>query len=498
MNSITNKIFKNTSINTIGLVATLLITLVVFTQITLKLGLEGMGLVAIGSLFSILGLVSLLDFGVPGALTREISLLLRNGEIEKARELFWSCLVLFFLIGVVVSISLVSLSGFITRDIFSIDSSAQYMFETALFYMFVSHLYQFPVLIVKAVFRGYSMFGRLQMVLVSVELVRAVAVIFALESDLNFDTIIIINAIVPFLAFVLLWFSLPQKIKSTDNIAFSNASLMRIKRLASFIFIHRISASIFNSTDRLLSAVFLGPLAVGMLEICSKFPLMFNKALGLSVSAIVPAVSGLSASTKDGRSQLVNIYSLGFKIYYIAVVPLIIIIMAFTPEILLEWVKISDQIIIDCMRIMCIWCLFVPLQFGGNFLIGIDKKVGRYTFFIASLPIVKLLSILILFPVIGIYAFPVSYVIASLGTFHLLNTMKIVIGLSLYEEAKTILKVIVCSIVPLIVFMSAGFDLYNSWSIITWAAILYVLQILAIMLFVLNQNEKKALKGLIS
>jgi hypothetical protein len=76
--------------------------------------------------------------------------------------------------------------------------------------------------------------------------------------------------------------------------------------------------------------------------------------------------------------------------------------------------------------------------------------------------------------------------------------MKIVLGLSLYEEAKTILKIIVCSIVPLIVFMSAGFDLYNSWSIMIWSAFLYVLQIGAIMLFVLNQSEKKALKGLIS
>lgn len=473
----------------------MLITLVVFSKITLELGLEGLGLIAIASLFSIVGVVSLLDFGVPGALTREISLLLKNSEMDKARELFWSCLVLFFLIGIVISISLVSLSSFIVRDIFIIDSSAQTMFETALFYMFISHLYQFPALIMKAVFRGYTMFGRLQMVLVSVELVRAVAVIFALESELDFDAIIIINAIVPFLAFALLWLSLPRKIKSTVGLAFSYASLQQIKRLASFIFIHRISASIFNSTDRLLSALMLGPLAVGMLEVCSKFPLMFNKALGLSVSAIVPAVSGLSASTENGRSQLLDIYSLGFKTYYIAVVPPIISIMAFTPEILFEWVNVTDQIIIDCMRIMCIWCLFVPLQFGGNFLIGLDRKVGRYTVFIASLPIVKLLSILILVPVIGIYAFPISYVIASLGTLYLLYTMKIVIGLRLYEEFKTMLKVIVSSIAPLIIFMSIDLDVDTSWSLFGWGSLLYGLQMATIMFFVLSQSEKQSLKG---
>ena len=99
MNNIAEKIFKNTSINTFGLITTLLITLFIFTQITLKLGIEGLGMIAIGSLFSILGPVSLLDFGVPGALTREISVLLKNSQVDKARELFWSCLILFFLIG---------------------------------------------------------------------------------------------------------------------------------------------------------------------------------------------------------------------------------------------------------------------------------------------------------------------------------------------------------------------------------------------------------------
>ena len=222
------------------------------------------------------------------------------------------------------------------------------MFQKALFYMFISHLYQFPALVIKAVFRGYSMFGRLQMVLIIVEMVKAIAVIFALKSNLNFDAIIIINAITPCLAFVLFWIILPKKIKSTVGLTFSFNSLQKIRRLSSFIFMHRISASVFNSSDRLLSAIMLGPLAVGMLEVCSKFPLMFNKALGLSVSAIVPAISGLSTSTEGDRSQLVAIYSHGFKIYYIAIVPPVIGILAFTPEILFQWVDISSKIIVDC------------------------------------------------------------------------------------------------------------------------------------------------------
>lgn len=492
MNSISNKILKGTSINTIGLFATMFINLVVISQIVIKLGLESLGMIALASLFSIIGIVSLLDFGVPGALTREFSLLIKREKIREARELFWSCLLLFFIIGIVVSIMLIFLSDFIAQDMFGVDPILQGAFQSALIFMFISHVYQFPALILKAIFRGYSMFGHLQAIVVATELFRAFIITVALMHDFEFDLIIVINATIPIIALIFFLLYLPSEIRGEKIYRNFKFGINQIKTLASFIFAQRISAALFNNMDRLLTGIMLGPVYVGAVEIFSKAPLLFNKTLGLSISAIVPAVSGLSV--EQNRKQLFDIYHNGFKIYYVAVVPLLILTIVFTPSILKLWVDISDQFIIDCMRIMCVWCLLVPLQFGGNMLIGVRKKVGAYTNFIVSLAVVKLLVILILMPFIGVYALPISYLIASMGTLYLLFTLKSALSIDLGKQFMDIFKVILSCIFPFLLVWFVDLDVSSFLDLLLWSMFFYVQQMLIIYIYALNADERVWLK----
>jgi len=451
MSALHHKILRGTSYNALGLLASMILNFVAIGVIAQMLGLEKLGLIAISALFSVIGIVSIFDFGIPGALTRELAVLFKANERVDASKLFWSCFLFFVLIGLFISLVLISLMSYIIDNLFSIGPEYSARFGYAMCFMFFSHVYQFPALIIKASYRAQERYGTLQSVLVSVEALRVISLITFVYLGFDFDTIIIINSTLPFLIPLILWLYLPRDLrwvpKVTELLSFDFA---KIRRLASFIFVQRISAMAFNNMDRVVAGVWLGPLLVGVVEVFSKIPLLINRFLGLSISTLVPAVSGMTIG-KD-QHRLLEIYHLGFKLYYSVIAPPAILLLAFAPQVLDLWVGVSDQTAIICMRVMLVWCLIVPLQFGGHMLIGINQRVGSYTQFIVLLSVLKLTATLVMFPVIGIYSLPLGYLIASSSTLYLLLILRSTIGISLKRQSWDVFLVILSSVAPVLIF----------------------------------------------
>jgi O-antigen/teichoic acid export membrane protein len=495
---IKRKLIIGTSFNTLGLIAVMLIKFVLISYMIFILGLERFGLVALSQLFSILGFIALLDFGIPGSLTRQVSILYKSEKYSEISSLIWSCLVVFFFIGMFVSISFMLFIDIAISDLFKIGEKFKEQYKLALIVLFLSHIYQFPLLIIKAVYNGLAMFGTLQIVLVLTELISAITIIVLLYIGYDFDSVIIVNAIAPVSVIIFLIILLPKHLLAMKQKQRVVDSLNSIKELAKMIFIQRASATVYNNIDRLVVGIFLGPIGVASTEIFKRIPTLFNRALGLSISAIVPSISGMNVN--NDRELLLDIYHNGFKIYYIIICPPLVFLINVAPEVLILWTGNFSEEIINCMRLMCFWCLFFPFQFGGHMLIGLNRRVGAFTAFIASQAIVKGLVVIIGIPLIGLYSIPLSY-LATLVTFiYLLYILKTVIGISIKRLLYDGSLVLLSSIIPLVFY----FYLYSHASIMNWSMlflhffIIYFIQLSLIYFIVLKSKEKYFIKYNIS
>lgn len=89
MSTLSRKILMGTSYNARGLLTSMILNFVAIGIIAQTLGLEKLGLIAISALFSIIGIVSIFDFGIHGALTRELAVLFKANERVDASKLLW-------------------------------------------------------------------------------------------------------------------------------------------------------------------------------------------------------------------------------------------------------------------------------------------------------------------------------------------------------------------------------------------------------------------------
>ena len=496
MSATITKLLKGTSYNTLGLMANMILNFLLIGVIAQILGIEKLGLIAISALFSIIGLVSLFDFGIPGALTRELSLRIKTKNFVEAAQLFWACVILFCIIGSVISIILLLSLDPIVNGLFKISDDYNAKCSLSIFFMFLSHIYQFPTLILKATFRAMERFGILQSVIVAVEMVRVILNITFLYNGFDFDVVIKINSLVPIIVTFSLWLLLPKNIfsfKQAKN--FMDFKFNQTVTLAGYIFIQRIGATVFNNIDRLIAGILLGPFFVGLLEVFSKIPLLINRTLGLAISTIVPAVSGMDFQ-KD-KTKLQDIYNGGFRIYYSVIAPPVFLLLLFTSNILDLWTGLSDETAVICMQIMLLWCLIVPFQFGGHMLIGINKNVKDYTKFISLLSVLKLVLVLLLIEYIGIYALPSSFLIASISTIYLLLVMKKTINISIKSQLRDSLKIIAGSILPILPLIYTKINISSFFDLMIWVIFCYILQIIFIFIFATNVKEKSNIKSFI-
>ena len=209
----------------------------------------------------------------------------------------------------------------------------------------------------------------------------------------------------------------------------------------------RISGTIYGSSDKLFVAFFLGPISVGILELFSKIPILLNRFLGLAVSAIIPTVASMDSSTSNAMVK--KIYVQGFRIYYLFIIPPILLIGYFSEEILLLWLNSEDTTLIFNMRLMLVWCCIVPIAFGSNILIGLDKGVGQLTIFRILQTVFKVFSLIVLLNFFDIISVPISYFIGCLQLIYLLSVFRNILHINVTQQIIFMLKVIFLSSIPI-------------------------------------------------
>ena len=94
----------------------------------------------------------MLDFGIPGALTRVIASQTSKNESKERFQLVISCLILFFLLASFAQQFWYIFSDFIVSNILNIPSHLSNDFIFAFELLLISYIFHFPLLILKSIF----------------------------------------------------------------------------------------------------------------------------------------------------------------------------------------------------------------------------------------------------------------------------------------------------------------------------------------------------------
>ena len=491
------QLINGTTVNGIGLVLMLLSGFFIIPIQILYLGVEAYGLIVISSIFSIKGLIAILDLGIPGALTQHVAKLNKDSRDGDVQTVYSSNIVVFTLIGLVLGIILLLSSSVLGSYFVKELDEYQAMFTLGLQAIFLSYVWQFPLLILRAQMLGLALFRHLQFVTVAVELLRFLAVFSLLNLGYGFQSVIFCNALFPIFE-VLLFLILCPTSFNLPSLREGRCSLTQIWRMSKLLFVGRLSGSVLNNCDKLVASVVLSPSAVAFIDIFTKMPALLNRLLGLAVSSIIPVIAGLRWPVD--KEKVNNIYHFGFKIYFVSVSLPIFQLAYFTTEVLNLWIGQEDQGLVVAMRLMLLWTLLVPLQFGGNFLVGLNRHVGSLTVARVVMTALKVVSLIALVSSVGYYAVPLSYLISSIAILYLLLIFKTAIDISLLRQVIDYVRIIFSAAVPIIGyhFILGGLSVLRLPNLLASIVLITVVQ-LGICYFVAIKNkERRRLKEIIA
>ncbi|MDA9574279.1 hypothetical protein N9R52_01595 [Porticoccaceae bacterium] len=491
------RLINGTAVNGLGLVVLALSGFFVIPIQIYYLGLENFGLVVLGSMFSIQGLISVLDLGIPGAVTRQVASLRKDSEICEIGVLYSSSIIIFLSIGLVLGSTLYLGSSLIASYFVKDASDTAAMLALGLQAVFISYIWQFPLLILKAQMQGFALFERLQLASVSVEALRVIAIVTVLKFGYGFQYVIFCSALFPALEFLVLSCLCPTSFRVPSFIN-GKQSLSKIALLSKQLFLGRLSGSFFNNSDKVVASIFFGPIGLGVIEVFTKMPALLNRVFGLSVSAIIPVVGGLS--WPDDKDKIANIYHVGFKTYFIVICFPILQLIYFTPEVLNLWIGQEDRDLITCMQLMLLWTLLVPLAFGGNILIALNRGVQKLTKIRIVLAVLKVLSLIVLVTGVGIYAIPLSYLISCVAYISLLALFKNMINISLRRQMLDYFRIIIGASGPILGYhlFFGVLDPTRLAGLLVSIVLITGSQILVIYFLALSEKERIVVKHFIS
>jgi O-antigen/teichoic acid export membrane protein len=487
------QLINGTAVNGLGLVFQMLSGFFIIPIQIFYLGLEAFGLIVISSMFAIQGFIAILDLGMPGALTQRVAMLNKGSSTAEVQTVYSASILVFFLIGLVLSVILLLCSSILGSFFVKELDEHRAMFTLGLQVIFLSYIWQFPLLILRAQMLGFAQFKTLQFVTVVVELLRFLAVISILKLGYGFQSVIFCNALFPILELLMFSFLCPTRFK-LPSFRGGQQSLTQIWRMSKLLFFGRLSSAVLNNSDKVVASIVLSPSAVGFIDIFTKMPALLNRVFGLSVSSIIPVVAGFSwPADKD---KVNNIYHVGFNIYFLVISLPILQLIYFTPEVLDLWVGQQDKGLIAAMQLMLLWTLLVPLQFGGNLLLALDRHVGALTRARIVMALLKVVSLIVLVSVVGYFAVPLSYLISSFTIVYLLFVFRVALGISLRRQLVGYVRVIFTAGVPVIGyhFSLGSLDATKLHVLLPSIALITAAQIVTCYFGAVSKNERDGLK----
>ena len=310
-----------------------------FVPLYIKLmGVEVYGL--LGIFMSLSALLSLLDMGLSATLSRELSRLsAAENSAQESRNLVRTFEIIYWGIGVLIGIAVVSMAAPITKYWINSSSVSNETVEQALIIMGVSVAFQWPGAIYSGGLIGlqrHIVLNVIRSVMVTAQYGGAALVLlFISPSILAF---FLWQAIAGLLATITLavwlWKSLP---KAGRQVRFDKVLLAKNWRFASGMMSVSLVTILLTQLDKIILSKML------TLEMFGYYMLAFSVASALNhlvspiLSALFPKATQLVAAGDEGK--LVMLYHKGCQLLSVLVLPAAITIAIFAKDVLALWLS---------------------------------------------------------------------------------------------------------------------------------------------------------------
>ena len=445
------KIIKNTLYSGVATVFVAAIGFFLTPFIVIKLGLAQYGLVVLANVFAFTGLVSLFDFGFQATIIKHSAEYLKTRKFEKLSQLILVMLCLFFLMGFILMVLGISFSNLFASSIFRIPANYMTQVRSGFIIVFISYLFQFPSVVLVGFIQGAQRFDILKGTEMILSVLKAVIIVIVLSLGFNFLSVIFVNILIVFLRFLILFIVIVfGGFPLSFNYRLLKFDILKeTAHMTKYVFICRISGLLFNSTDRFLIGIFLGPTAMASYDLILRLPRLVKSFLGFSNAAILPAASELKAI--NDKEKLRKLFLKGLQYQLFLAVPVVMFCMVQAKGFFVLWLGVPFGYLAPLMQFRLFYNLFIPFNtLGGTILIGMAKKLKQLTFLNIGGTLLNFIIMIIVIHNYGLYGVVFAIVTSMLFLMPFcLRLFFVELNVTIRQFAARTIPVFLVAVVPL-------------------------------------------------
>lgn len=338
------------------LLTTIIISIIIPKIFISNLNLELYGLFLTLTLFSSYGIITMLDFGMGGAVITFVSKY-HHTDKEKLQKLWTFSSIYFIIISILaVFIGLIIIKYYdktIESKLFHLNIPKSILIPTLIMIWssFLSYLGD-------SFLFGFNNYKYLKGTLIIQNILRLSAIYLIIKTSQNFVMLIWSSAIISLLRTFFVVFYL--KYSYSEFITFNKPKIIDIKEWLSYsliLIISSITGFIFNSANKILITLFLPVSNLGQFDIISK-PYNFLRAI---LSSLISAITPVSSHYKslNQNEKIIELFFRSNLWTNIILIPPVVFIITMMKHFIFNWVKITDSQIIFCAQIMMLSILLL-------------------------------------------------------------------------------------------------------------------------------------------
>lgn len=481
---------KNTAWNLVGQGIPIIAAVFSIPLLIRGLGIDRFGVLTLA--WMVIGYFSLFDFGIGRALTKVLAVNISGNKTDKNPAIVWSALFLMLLLGMIGAVVVSLLSPWLVTAVFKVPDALQYEMVNT-FYLLASSI---PIVISTAALRGvleaYQRFDLANIIRTPLGLFMFIGPLLILPLTNNMIWIVAVlvaGRVFAWFFHLLFCIRVVEGLKAGMAVEFE--LLKQLLHFGSWMSISNLVGPLMVYLDRFLIGAFVSLAAVVYYttpqEVVTKV-LIIPAAL---TGVLFPAFASAFVQNKE-RTKI--IFQSGTSYIFIALFPLILVIVTFAPEGLTAWLG-SD---FSHESSIALRCLAVGIFFNGIAQVpfALLQAAGRpditAKIHVAELPF-YIVTLYFLLSIFGINGAAVAWLLrAALDAAALFLTVNY---LSLPQE-RFLLRLLLCVIGALLtfflgwlmvgVFMKVAFVICTMmvFSVISW-------------FYLLNEAEKYFLRKLV-
>jgi O-antigen/teichoic acid export membrane protein len=395
------RILTNTFANAAAQIVAMAASFAFLPLLTRRFGIAQYGLYMLA--MTVASYSYLLDLGVGATLRKRVAEAEALGDRAQLSNLVSSTLAFYFMVGAATAVSIAGV-GLAAGSVFRVGGGDALLLRNLLFVAAVQSLLVWPLSTATHVLAGLQrdpLLARTSLVSTVLQVAAMTGVLVMNEGPLAMLAVV---ATVSVIAGIANWILARKELGSVE-ITVKRMSWPTLKAIFVFswpLIVSQICAFVvYQQTDRIVLAAFVGAAAVGLYEAAGKFQGLVSQVVGFANSAVMPMASSLEARQEHDR--IAALFVRGTKYTLAVSLPLTLSLIVFAKPLVLHWLGPAfASVVLPAQLIVSHQLLSAGLTVGGNIAIGRGALKERVPYMIAvavenlvlSLVLVRYLGIL--------------------------------------------------------------------------------------------------------